>query len=123
MSIRQTPHAGRGVFAARPLAAGTTILSEAPLRASSCAELARVGQDVLNRLCGDDATSKIAQTTSRRERCSLFVNISLLNHSCVPNASIQFDECGNGAVISRATLPPMRRLHSAIAAASLPIVR
>ena len=101
VSIRQTPHAGRGVFAARPLAAGTTILSEAPLRAASGAELARIaGKDVLNGLCGDDATSKIAQNHFAHENdVLLFVNISLLNHSCLPNASIQFDECGNGAVI------------------------
>ena len=102
-SVQQTPHAGRGVFAARHLVAGSIVMSEKPLRATSCADLEHVARasGALEDLCGSDASSQVAHNHFvYGGHCLLFRRISLLNHSCVPNASIHFsDNKGNASVI------------------------
>ena len=100
-AIRRTAVAGRGAYAGRDLAAGTTLIREAPLRASSVAELVQlaVTNHALHDLCGDDDLNRVAQNHFVHEDgVLLFRRVSMLNHSCRPNASICFLENGEAEV-------------------------
>ena len=100
-AISRTADAGRGAYARRDLAAGTTMIREAPLRASSVVELVQLAlaNHALHDLCGDDDLHRVAQNHFVHEDgVLLFRRVSMLNHSCRPNASIRFLENGEAEV-------------------------
>ena len=95
--VKETAHAGRAVFAARRLAAGSVLIHETPLRAAGVRELERIASEcgALDNLCGEGPTSRVAQNyfaDEQNDECLLFRRISMLNHSCRPSASIRLEE-------------------------------
>jgi hypothetical protein len=77
-------------------------MSEVPLRAASFSDLEEVAKagGALADLCGSDASSQVAQNHFVHESGLLLCQrISMLNHSCVPNASIRLDESEDRATV------------------------
>ena len=77
--------------------AGTVLLRETPLRAPSVMELVRAASDcgALDQLCGASPRARVGYnhfvddvSAHPAGGCLLFRRISMLNHSCAPNASI-----------------------------------
>ena len=90
--LHETAHAGRGAFATRGLSAGRVFINEVPLKASSAADLARLAKesDLLKGLCGGDKPEDVISQNHfvDHEGCALLLQrVSMLNHSCSPNAS------------------------------------
>ena len=68
--VKETAHAGRAVFAARRLAAGSVLIHETPLRAAGVRELERIASEcgALDNLCGEGPTSASLRITLRTSR-------------------------------------------------------
>jgi hypothetical protein len=102
--LRETAYAGRGAFAARPLLAGRLFIHEVPLRSSSVAGLARLAREthLLEGLCGGDTPEDIVSANHfvDPDGCvSLFRRISMLNHTCCPNASMAIGYADGSACV------------------------
>lgn len=104
--------AERGVFASEAIAAGSTLLREAPLRAASKAALiALLGSSDAaadyGPLLGSSAAEKVRRNAfvlggggaAREDGALLFRDLSLVNHSCYPNASVRLSSDGDEALL------------------------
>ena len=94
-AVRETDGAGRAVFALHRLAAGTVLFSEVPLKAASIGEMVDVADacGALDVLCGGDsllARVNLNHFVAADGSILLHRHVSMLNHSCSPNASIKF---------------------------------